>query len=83
MSNAIHRRIEALEALEGRVRQRQPGRSTDARQRMKAHLDQMAALRRGELSEEEVAEVEAMNVAFELERERRMRESRGEGEGRS
>jgi hypothetical protein len=80
MSSAIHRRIEALEGLERRVRpERQPGSSTDAREQMKAHLAQVAALRRGELSPEEAAEVEAMNAALERERERRMRQSRGEG----
>jgi hypothetical protein len=71
-NNSIHRRVEALE---GRVRLRQPERSTDARERMKAHLGRLASLRRGELSEEEAAEVEATNAAI----KRRMREIRGEG----
>jgi hypothetical protein len=77
MSGAIHRRIEDLER---QVRpQRQPGRSTAVREYMEVHLKRVAAFRRGELSEEESAEVEAMNAAFEQERERRTGESRGEG----
>jgi hypothetical protein len=73
MRSGIYRRVEALEK---RVRLRQPERSTDARERMKAHLDRVVRLRRGELlSEEEAAEVEATNAAI----ERRMREIRGEG----
>jgi hypothetical protein len=62
MSSGIHRRVEALER---RVRPRQPERSTDTRERMKAHLDRLAALRRGELSSEEAAEVEATHAAIE------------------
>ena len=72
MKADIARRIGALE---GRRRQRQPERSTDARERMKAHLDRLAALRRGELSEVEAAKVEATNAAI----ERRMRELWWEG----
>jgi hypothetical protein len=71
-NNGISRR---LEALEGRVRPRQPERSADARERMKAHLYRLASLRRGELSEEEAAKVEATNAAI----KRRMKELRGEG----
>ena len=71
MRRGIYRRVEALEK---QVRTRQPERSTEARARMKAHLDRVLRLRRGELlSEEEAAEVEATNVAI----ERRMREIRG------
>jgi hypothetical protein len=72
MKADIARRIGALE---GRRRQRQPERSTDARERMKAHLDRLASLRRGKLGPEEAADVEATNAAV----ERRMREIRGEG----
>jgi hypothetical protein len=74
LNNGIHRRVENLE---GRVRpeQRHPERSTAARERLKDHLDQVAALRRGELSEEEAAAVMATHAAI----ERRMREIRGEG----
>jgi hypothetical protein len=71
-NNDIYRRVEALE---GRRRQRQPERLTDAREHMKAHLDRLASLRRGELSEEEAAEVEATHATI----KRRMREIRGEG----
>jgi hypothetical protein len=72
-SSGIYRRVEALE---GRVRQRQPERSTDARERMKAHLNLLARLRRGEsLSEEEEAELEAANAAV----RRRLATIRGEG----
>ncbi|MDP9410793.1 MAG: hypothetical protein M3R38_10890 [Actinomycetota bacterium] len=38
---------------------------SDARRRMTEHLDRLAALRRGELSEEEAAEVRATNAALE------------------
>lgn len=68
----LHRRIEALEK---RLSQSQQERSTDIRERMKVHLDRVVRRRRGELSEEEAAEVEATNAAI----ERRMREIRGEG----
>ena len=64
-----------LEILEARARRHQPGRSPDGRRRMKAHLDQAARLRRGELSEEEAAEVRATNAAL----EDRARAIRGEG----
>jgi hypothetical protein len=69
-----------LEALEGRMLwQRRPESSTasSARERMKAHLDRLAALRRGELSEEEAAEVEALNAAF----RRRLAAIRGKTQG--
>jgi hypothetical protein len=72
-NNGIHRRVEALEV---RVRPRQSEPPSNARERMKAHLDQLGALRRGELSDEEAAEVEAVNTAV----ERRFREFRGEGQ---
>lgn len=42
---------------------------------MKAHLDQVARLRRGELSDQETAEVEAVSAAV----ERQLAEIRGEG----
>ncbi len=65
-----------LEALEGRPREHPPGRSTDARERMKAHLGQLARYRRGELlSEEEEAEVMATHSAI----EDRLTITRGEG----
>jgi hypothetical protein len=71
-NNGIYRR---LEALEGRVRPRQPERSTDARERMREHLDRLVILRRGELGSEEAAEVEATHAAI----ERRLTQIRGEG----
>ena len=52
-----------------------PTRSSDARRRMKRHLDRLAAWRRGELSDEEAAEVEAETAAI----EDRVREIRGGG----
>ena len=72
MRSNVHKR---LEDLEGRQRQASPRRSSDARRRMKEHLDRLAALRRGELGEEEAAEVEATNTAI----ERRIAQIRGEG----
>jgi N-acyl-D-aspartate/D-glutamate deacylase len=73
VNRGMRRRIDKLEGLATPYEA-----STDARERMRAHLAQVAALRRGELSPEEAAEVEAMNAALERERERRMRQSRGE-----
>lgn len=64
-----------LEALEDRIPLPKPPDRTEARARMKAHLGQVARLRRGELSYEEAAEVEAVSVAV----ERRLDEIRGEG----
>ena len=66
-----------LKALEDRIPAKQPeppGRS-EARQWMKEHLDLIAKARRGNLGEEEVAEVEAVSAAI----QHRMAEIRGEG----
>ncbi len=73
MKGGISRRLETLE--EWTRRQTPKPFSAEARRRMSAHLDSLAALRRGELSEEEAAEVEATHVAI----EGRMREIRGGG----
>jgi hypothetical protein len=72
-SNGIHRRLEALE-----TRSPAPPRSgaSDARRRMVAHLDRLAALRRGGATVENNAELAAISAAL----ERRRREIRGEGE---
>ncbi|MDP9476683.1 MAG: hypothetical protein M3R38_13530 [Actinomycetota bacterium] len=59
MGGSIHRRLEALEAHTP-----PPPHSSDARRRMTEHLRRLAALRRGELSEEEAAEVRATNAAL-------------------
>ena len=64
-----------LEVLEDRMPLPKPPGRTEAQARMRAYLDQVARLRRGELSEEEEAEVEAESVAV----ERRLAEIRGEG----
>jgi hypothetical protein len=66
-----------LEALEGRSRLRRRAQegSPQARARMVGHLEQLAALRRGELGPEEAARVEALNAAF----EDRLVEIRGRG----
>ena len=66
-----------IEALERRARERAPETSGrgEARERMREHLDRLVALRRGELSEEEEAEVRAVDAAI----RRRMAEMRGEG----
>ena len=53
-----------LEALEGRARLRRRGRSSEARERMVEHLDQLAALKRGELDPEEAARVETTSAAI-------------------
>ena len=66
-----------LKALEDRIPAKQPeppGRS-EARQWMKEHLDLIAKARRGNLSEEEVAEVEAVNAVI----QGRLEEIRGGG----
>ena len=71
----IHSRLKRLE--ERTPPSLQPGptdaRRDFARERMKAHLDRLASLRRGELSEEEAVQVEILNAAV----ERRMRERAG------
>ncbi len=64
-----------LEALEDRIPLPKPPGRTEAQARMRAYLDQVARLRRGELSEEEAAEVEAVSAAV----ERRLAEIRGGG----
>lgn len=63
-----------LEVLEGRIPPPKLPDRTEARARMKAHLDQVAKLRRGELSYEEAAEVEAVSADL----KRRLAEHRGE-----
>ncbi len=67
----LRRRLEDLERLPPRT----PRGPSEARRRMEEHLDRLAALRRGELSEEEAAEVEATDAAIES----RMAAIRGEG----
>lgn len=62
-----------LEALEEQARRHPPATSGRSRERMTAHLGRVARLRRGELSEEEAAEVRAANAAV----ERRIAEHRG------
>ena len=64
-----------LEALEDRIPLPKPAGRTEAQARMRAHLDQVARLRRGELSDRETVEVEAVSVAV----ERRLAEIRGGG----
>ncbi len=64
-----------LEALEGSIPHPEPAGRQESRRRMQQHLDQVARLRRGELSYEEAAEVEAVGAAV----ERRLAEIRGEG----
>lgn len=66
-----------LKALEDRIPAKQPGPPgrSEARERMKEYLDRIAKARRGNLSEEEVAQVEAVNTAI----QRRLEEIRGGG----
>ena len=64
-----------LVALEERMPLPKPPGRTEAQARMRADLDQVAGLRRGELSEEETVEVEAVSVAVES----RLAEIRGGG----
>lgn len=73
MGGRINRRLEDLEES---IRRSQLPPVSDARRRMVAHLDRLAAWRRGELGPEEAAEVGAESAAI----ERRRREIRGEGE---
>ena len=63
--------------LERRAQERVPGASgrSEAMKRLVEHLGRLAASRRGELSEEEEAEVRATDAAI----RRRMAEIRGEG----
>ncbi len=74
MSIVSIRRLEALEDRTPAKRPEPPGRS-EARQWMREHLDLIAKARRGNLSEEEVAEVESVNAVI----QRRLEEIRGEG----
>jgi hypothetical protein len=71
---STNRRLERLER-EAQERAPEPSGRSEARERMREHLDRLVALRRGELSEEEGAEVRAANAAI----RRRMAELRGEG----
>ena len=64
-----------LEALEDRIPLPKPAGRTEAQARMKAHLDQVARLRRGELSDQETVEVEAVSAGVES----RLAGIRGEG----
>ncbi len=64
-----------LEALENRIPLPKPAGRTEAQACLRAHLDQVARLRRGELSDRETAEVEAVSAAVES----RLAEIRGEG----
>ena len=67
-----------LERLEREARGRAPepsGHSEEAMERLREHLDRLAAARRGTLTEEEEAEVRAVDAAI----WRRMAELRGEG----
>jgi hypothetical protein len=62
---SLDRRLEALEER-AMPRQRVPeAKPSEARRRMVEHLDQLAALKRGELGPEEAAEVEALTVVVE------------------
>lgn len=70
MKDAISKR---LEALEGRVLQRTPQGSGEARRRMKEHLDRIATLRRDGATVEDNAELATMSAAV------RRRLDRGEG----
>jgi hypothetical protein len=77
---SMRRRIERIEALQERAMPRRHVpevqlHHSDARQHMREHLGRIAALRRGELGPEEVAEVESLNAAFES----RLARIRGEG----
>ncbi len=68
-----------LQSLEERVSPPQSSVASPARERMREHLDKVAALRRGELDPLEAAEVEAENDAIER-RMTEIREDRGERE---
>lgn len=68
----LERRLETLETHEHFRPEQSSG---EARERMTAHLGRVARLRRGELSGEEAAEVEAESAAVKW----RMDEIRGEG----
>ena len=64
-----------LEVLEGRMPASEPPGRSEARQWMKESLGRIAEARRGNLSEEETAEVMAQAADI----RRRMAEIRGEG----
>ena len=67
-----------IEALEWRALELAAGPSSgrsEAMKRLVAHLGRLAALRRGELSEEEEVEVRAADASIQW----RMAEARGEG----
>jgi hypothetical protein len=72
---STRRRLEALEARAMPSRDAPDTKRSDARRRMVEHLDRMARLKRGELGQEEAAEVEAAHAAFEA----RLAQMRGEG----
>lgn len=67
----------ALYAVEQRTRLPKPSGRSKAWERMKAHLDRVAGLRRGKLDPEEAAEVEAVTADI----KRRPAQRRGEGGG--
>jgi hypothetical protein len=73
----MRRRLEELEkrAMPRKQVLEAKGRQSEARRHMREHLARVAALRRGELDPEQVAEVEAVSAAFEGQRAR----IRGEG----
>ena len=73
--NGLQRRLKSLEAAKPVPPPRSSGQAAQARERMKEHLEGVAALRRGELDPEEAADVEAVSAAL----ERRLAASRGEG----
>ena len=71
--NGLQRRLKSLEE-----RVPPPHSSGWARERMREHLDRVAAMRRGELGPEQAADVEATSDAL----RRRLAQSRGDrGEG--
>jgi hypothetical protein len=72
---STRRRLKALEARTLPSPGAPEAEPADARRRMVEHLDELAALRRGELGPEEAAEVETLNAAIEA----RLAELRGEG----
>ncbi len=75
--NGLHRRLRSLEASR-KARIPTPRPSGRARERMREHLEGVAALQRGELGPEQAADVEATSDAL----RRRLAQSRGDrGEG--
>jgi hypothetical protein len=74
---SMRRRLVALEERampRQHVPEEKPHQS-DARRHMREHLGRVAALRRGELGQEEAAEVEAVSAAIKS----RLAQIRGEG----